>query len=713
MPRHPVQQLLREPAVLSRQLAKARVRFQPMFKEVPRRGAAQGTEGNLSWSGVRHAAIMSAIRHSASAQFRPMEVEGFAFPRHGGGPDEAIQDMKDELDKLVASGKIHPRHVEPLLKLVHAGFCQHKSWGFGRITALDGVLGRLNIDFAAKAGHSLELVFAAESLKPIGREHILVRKHLDLEGLKREAALHHLDVVRSVLRSMNGRATVDQIQALLSDVVTEDWKKWWEVARGEMKRDGHFTVPLKKTEPVLYEEKEITLGDRLLADVRAAKGLKARIAVAADVLKSIDDLRDHGVVPEVVQLVAAEVQSHAQTMPSLALEGIFMRDDLRQSGGLSAPETQITARDILVPISQEAPPERLIERLVGFLEDLPAAKHRRALEALRDSVPDWGALVVLAINRVSAKLAGECARILMVESRGQLLKDTLARLISQHGASSELLLWLGKERDDHFADILGPEVFRAMITAMERDAFNEKKTARLHDFILADQQLLPELIESADVEIIKDLVRSLQLSPVFDDMSKRSLLGRIVKVYPQIQSMITGDASKDDKTFIVSWPSLERRKGEYDHLVNKDIPANVKDIAIAKSYGDLRENHEFKAAKEMQKVLQRRKQELELQLARARGTDFANVRTDIVVPGTRVAFTDLASGKQETLSIFGAWDGDPDRNILSYLTPLAQALVNKGVGAEVEMGSADSHRRLRIDSIEAADTSLVGSVSQS
>ena len=157
----------------------------------------------------------------------------------------------------------------------------------------------------------------------------------------------------------------------------------------------------------------------------------------------------------------------------------------------------------------------------------------------------------------------------------------------------------------------------------------------------------------------------------------------------------------------------ERRKGEYDHLVNKDIPANVKDIAIAKSYGDLRENHEFKAAKEMQKVLQRRKQELELQLARARGTDFANVRTDIVVPGTRVAFTDLASGKQETLSIFGAWDGDPDRNILSYLTPLAQALVNKGVGAEVEMGSADSHRRLRIDSIEAADTSLVGSVSQS
>ena len=162
--------------------------------------------------------------------------------------------MKDELDKLVASGKIQVRHVEPLLNLVQAGFCQHKSWGFGRITALDGALGRLNIDFATKAGHTMDLVFAAESLKAITRDHILVRKHTDLDGLKREAALHHLDVVKLVLRSMNGRSTVDQVQAMLSDVVTSDWKKWWEVARSEMKRDGHFTVPLKKTEPILYQE---------------------------------------------------------------------------------------------------------------------------------------------------------------------------------------------------------------------------------------------------------------------------------------------------------------------------------------------------------------------------------------------------------------------------------------------------------------------------
>ena len=141
--------------------------------------------------------------------------------------------------------------------------------------------------------------------------------------------------------------------------------------------------------------------------------------------------------------------------------------------------------------------------------------------------------------------------------------------------------------------------------------------------------------------------------------------------------------------------------------MNKAIPANVKDIAIAKSYGDLRENHEFKAAKEMQKVLHRRKHDLELQLARARGTDFANPRTDVVVPGTRVAFTDLESNKQEVVQIFGAWDGDPDRNLLSYLTPLGQALLNKGPGQETELVSGDHRRRVRVDEIAAGDTSLV------
>src|SRR5690606_34605925 len=111
---------------------------------------------------------------------------------------------------------------------------------------------------------------------------------------------------------------------------------------------------------------------------------------------------------------------------------------------------------------------------------------------------------------------------------------------------------------------------------MERDQFNEKRSNRLREFVLDDQALLSDLTESADLEVIKDLTRALQLSSVFDDMDKRSLLARLVKAHPAVQSLVTGEQTKQDQGLVVSWESLERRTNEYRELVDKKIPANSK-----------------------------------------------------------------------------------------------------------------------------------------
>src|SRR5580692_4971883 len=209
--------------------------------------------------------------------------------------------MKEEFEKLVAAGKLEKQHVEPLVNLTNSGYCMHRSWGFGKITTVDTVFGRFTIDFPGKANHNMDLAFAAESLKAIPKDHILARKASDIDGLRQMAALHHLDLIKLVLKSYNGRATVDQIQAVLvPDVIKDDWKKWWEAAKRELKKDGHFQVPLKKTEPIIFQAKEVTLQDRLLADFRAAKGLKARAVVAHEILKNYADLTDGpGVAKEV------------------------------------------------------------------------------------------------------------------------------------------------------------------------------------------------------------------------------------------------------------------------------------------------------------------------------------------------------------------------------------------------------------------------------
>jgi len=605
--------------------------------------------------------------------------------------------MKEEFEKLVAAGKIGRPHVEPLLQLVQSGYCMHRSWGFGKIKSVDTVFARLTIDFPNKPGHSMDLGFAAESLKAIPSDHILARKASDIQSLRQMAALHHLDLIKLVLQSFGGRATLEQIQqVLVPDVIADDWKKWWEVAKHELKKDGHFLVPSKKSDPIVYQTKEISLQERLMGDYRAAKGLKARLTVAHELLKNLADLGDKAAaVTEAIGMMNHEISSHLRTQPALALEAIFVRDELGKAAGLGPVEGELTEAAIW---SQGL-------KLGQLLEQMPASKHKQALQSFKGSTPEkWSEALLGILNSVSAKLCTEFAHLLIHEGKLDQLKDTLARLVSQHTASSELLLWLGKERSDAFADILGPEVFRAMLTAMERDQFNEKKSNRLRDFILDDPELIADLIESADIEMVKDLTRALQFSPSFDDMDKRSLLARIVKIFPSIQAVISGEHVKQDVSLIVSWESLERRKNEYTELVQKKIPANSKDIAVARSYGDLRENHEYKAAKEMQKVLMRRKHELESQLVRARGMDFANVKTDAVGIGTRVRVTELNTQHVESFAILGAWDSEPERGVISYLSPVAQSLLNRNVGEEVEFELDGATKHFRIEAIEAFKT---------
>src|SRR6266705_1666492 len=120
--------------------------------------------------------------------------------------------MREEFEKLAAAGKIDRGHIEALVLLTKSGYCTHRSWGFGKIKTVDTVFARFTIDFQSKAGHTMDLNFAAESLKPIGKNHILARKASDLEGLRQMAALHHLDLIKLVLESYSGKATVDQIQ---------------------------------------------------------------------------------------------------------------------------------------------------------------------------------------------------------------------------------------------------------------------------------------------------------------------------------------------------------------------------------------------------------------------------------------------------------------------------------------------------------------------
>jgi transcription elongation GreA/GreB family factor len=88
--------------------------------------------------------------------------------------------------------------------------------------------------------------------------------------------------------------------------------------------------------------------------------------------------------------------------------------------------------------------------------------------------------------------------------------------------------------------------------------------------------------------------------------------------------------------------------------------------------------------------------------SRAKGPDFASVKTDAVSLCTKVNLTDTANNQPEVYSILGAWDGDPDDNLISCLPPMGQALLNRKGRRSGAFEIGGTTRNLRIDSIIAA-----------
>jgi len=604
--------------------------------------------------------------------------------------------MNEELQNAVDAGKLTPQAAEVLEKLTPGAFCQHKSWGFGRVAEWNLLTGQILIDFQGKKGHPMQAQYASEVLVPIPDEHILARKASDPAAVKSQAANDPVGLVRDILRDHGGKATADQISSSLIPGVFDaaSFKKWWESAKKKIKSDGHFQLPVKKTEPYVLLEIAASPTAGHLEKFRAARHLKDQVAALDQITKALDDFGDELEELKILSSQIEDVATKARRLQSAqALELLLGRDEIR------ARHQSITPGDGAPSVADILRGE--LPRLPELFAVLPAAKQRRAIEQFPVAFEDrWVDVIFRLMGESSARLVVEISRLLEKEGRQDDLRAALARWISERSASSEILIWLCKERGAAFSELFGPDLLGAVFSALERDQLAEKRGSRLHDLLFEDRELIADLLEPAQPDQVRDAMRRLLLTPVFEDLSKRSLLARIVKVYPELQSMITGDGGERQETLTVSWASLEKRKEEFEDLINRQIPENLRDIAIAKEEGDLRENFGFKAAKEQQRVLQRRRSETERDLGQARGTNFENPDATQVSIGTTVVIT-TDKGTDESYSILGAWDSLPEQGVVSYKAAIGQSLLGKKVGDQVQLPTEFGQHIVTVKSIEA------------
>ena len=136
--------------------------------------------------------------------------------------------------------------------------------------------------------------------------------------------------------------------------------------------------------------------------------------------------------------------------------------------------------------------------------------------------------------------------------------------------------------------------------------------------------------------------------------------------------------------------------------MDEEVPANSKEIEYALSLGDLRENAEYKAAKEKQEHLNSQMAKLKEDLERAQLFDPNSISITKVSFGTKVLLLNESSGQREEYTILGPWESNPENNIISYLSPFGSAILNKTEGERFEFVNNNERTFYVVEKITAA-----------
>ncbi len=608
--------------------------------------------------------------------------------------------MNSEVQNLVAAGKLSAADAEKLSKLEPGTFVLHKSWGVGRIAEWDLIGDRVLIDFEGKPGHALKISFAITSLEILPAEHLLARRLSDLDSLKAMAKDDPTALVELALKSSGGKMSLDQLEGLLKPrVVSEaDYKKWWEAAKRTLKGARHIVVPSKRQDPLVLRDSGEKPGAVMVRDFLSKRDLKGKLGVLALIQKDIDLFENamQELVP-VFQDISDTVRKAWKLHLKESLQLLLTRDELIEIIKGEAPMGSFKASDLVAEARS-----LIAESVAG----LPAALYSRLYRAFPAAFPDRGWVTELLnhIARTGGRAVAEIATVLDANGEIEALAEYLKKSVRNRTLTQDLLIWTCKERDGLAKSVFSIDLAHAVLDTIEDDHVSggPKRTGRLVDVLSSEKALIGEWAQDKDEEMVQLFIKRLLGSTVLDELTRRSLMARVIKARPELEKIMEDQSGpREDNTLIVSWDSLEKKKAELHELVSVKIPHNHQEIQIAKEEGDLRENGGYKAARDQQAVLNRMRDELERDINRSRGTDFANVSTDVVGMGTVVDYTDAATGQTETLTILGAWDSDIEKHVVSYLSELAKSLLGKAVGDEAEIPTDHGTRKVKVTAIRA------------
>ena len=596
---------------------------------------------------------------------------------------------KEVIDALIEKKPKLAVHRSKLEAMQPGGYIIHKSWGLGKIESYDTAIGKMIIDFEKdKQGHAMDPAFFVDKIDVIPPDHIIAQHRnnkAEIEALLKEEPV---EIITRILAHKEVRqASTLEIEKILSYLIgPTKFKKWWNATKKLLVKEPKIGVPKKKTEPYVLRDVPITPVEEILEEFRRIHNPLTKIELAEKLhalASDQEELQKH--LPEILETLTKSIQeSSTQLTQADRLHGVWVRNNLAR--GLHENV------EILEPTSAS-----IIQETTSFIKlasELPSNYYTRLIDLLTRVYPEkWENIAISLVKEGSGKLLNDSVAFLAGQDKWDLIKESLERWVSEQSCKSPVLLWIIKNRHSAkyeviIKNLMEPKLLSAIFYAIDYEALQKTTNKRipLADVLSDDRDLIPDLLVDANLETARDLAQSLLSNQGFEELTKKSILARFIRQFPSIQELVTGETKEGPKNdLIISQGSYDVRKKEYQELIEVKIPENKDAIATAREHGDLRENAEYKMAREDQTTLMARKAQLEYDLGRAQITDFTGVTNDAVGIGSVVTLKAGSSGKDSTYAILGAWDSDPDQNILSYKTPLGQSLLGSSVGETVEI----------------------------
>ena len=576
------------------------------------------------------------------------------------------------------TGAVHHREalrrLQVLYKLQPGKFCYEKTWGLGVVAAIDEFDRKLVVDFEGKRAHRLGFGYAAESVQPLDDNHFLALKMKDPEKFSRWVRENPAETAKAMLMQF-GEMNLPRLRALMTGLVIpeKEWSSFWSLAREKLSKDPLVQMPSGRNDPIriLAEKKEfnsqwrndfLALRDvvRILSEIESLYGKCSPQSLAGDLKSAVEDR-----LKFVIRGIGAEQHG-------VIIQALLFTDAANIRLGLLFDISTYGRPEVLLTVLNSIP-ARMVRPFLTYLDknSLPVT------EALMQIMPG---LSSSALNeailhcRQSGKEAQSCEKL---------------RVLLQEGAvSADLISWIGRNlKLAGEKDICRPEAFAQTALSLLQKSLTtgaKKNTGQLLREIFTDKDLLKQMLQPMDGNQRLDFSRRLNSLPGLPSADKIEIAAKVIPLFPDLTGAFSAPPVAIAQPKLTSYRSYRERQVQLEKIIKEEIPRNSQEIGVARSYGDLRENYEYKAAREMQGLLLRRKAELEQMLSEVQGADFAGFPHDAAGQGTSVDLK-MPDGSGQVYHILGELDSDEKKGIISCRSKLAIALSGHRAGERIEI----------------------------